>query len=201
MLLPLIFTTSCKKKLYYPQQQNEDIIEIKTEFGTMYMWLYKSTKQHRENFLTLAKNQYYDSTTFHRVVVNFVIQGGDPNSKDADKTNDGTGGPGYTIPAEFNDSITHVYGAVGAARDNNPQKASNGSQFYIVTNLPGAHFLDKNYTVFGIIFNGMDVAVAISTKAKDSKDRPLNDIKMDVNVVQFTPEYLKDNFGFNIPKY
>src|SRR5437868_4352889 len=89
---------SCSKK--DDSSSTEQIIEIKTSFGNMYMWLFKETPKHRANFLALADINYFDGTTFHRIVTNFVIQGGDPNSKDDDSTNDGTGGPNYTIPAE-----------------------------------------------------------------------------------------------------
>src|SRR5204863_5372392 len=133
----------------------DDLISMKTKFGEMVMCLYDLTPKHKANFLSLTEQHFFDSTTFHRIVPNFVIQGGDPNSKDSDPTNDGTGGPGYTIPAEINSLLKHDYGAVGAARDNNPQKASNGSQFYIVVNPSGDHNLDGNYTVFGMVIQGM----------------------------------------------
>lgn len=174
----------------------EKIIEIKTSFGTMYMWLYKQTPQHRSNFLKLADSGFFDGITFHRIIKDFVIQGGDPNSLDSDTTNDGTGGPGYTIPAEFVDSLKHDYGAIGAARTQNPQKASSGSQFYIVTNKAGTHQLDKNYTVFGKIISGVDIAYTISTQPKNAYDRPLTDIKMDVNVIEKTLQQLKTEFNF-----
>jgi cyclophilin family peptidyl-prolyl cis-trans isomerase len=197
----ILFIISCKKKDTTPNPkptpvETEKVIELKTSFGTMYMWLYKQTPQHRDNFLKLASTGFFDSTTFHRIIKDFVIQGGDPNSKDTDPSNDGDGGPNYTIPAEFVDSIKHDYGAVGAARDNNPEKASNGSQFYIVTNKIGSHSLDKNYTVFGKIIEGLDFAYTISTQTKDTKDRPLTNIIMDVNVVEKTLEQLKTEFNF-----
>jgi cyclophilin family peptidyl-prolyl cis-trans isomerase len=176
--------------------QTEKIIELKTSFGTMYMWLYKQTPKHRENFLKLADSGFFDNTTFHRIIQDFVIQGGDPNSKDTDPSNDGLGGPPYTIPAEFVDSIKHDNGAVGAARNNNPAKASNGSQFYIVTNAAGVHSLDKNYTVFGKLLSGIDIATTLSKQSKNSSDRPLQDIKMDVNVVEKTLAQLKSEFNF-----
>ena len=174
----------------------EKIIEIKTSFGTMYMWLYKQTLQHRANFLKLADSGFFDNTTFHRIVKDFVIQGGDPNSKDSDPTNDGYGGPGYTIPAEFVDSLKHDYGAIGAARNNNPLKASNGSQFYVVTNKTGDHNLDKNYTVFGKLISGVDIAYTISKEPSDGNSRPITDIKMDVNVIEKTLAQLKAEFNF-----
>jgi cyclophilin family peptidyl-prolyl cis-trans isomerase len=179
-----------------PSVQTEKIIEIKTSFGNMYMWLYKQTPKHRANFLALADTNYFDNTTFHRIIKDFMVQGGDPNSKDLDSLNDGNGGPPYTIPAEFVDSLKHVYGAVGAARTNNPAKASSGSQFYIVTNVAGYPFLDKNYTVFGKIFKGVEVAYTISLQAKNSKDRPYQEIKMDINILEKTVEQLKAEFNF-----
>lgn len=195
----LVLALSCKKTEKKETPVYEDIIEIKTTFGTMHMWLYKQTPLHRKNFLDLARTGFFDSTTFHRIISGFVIQGGDPNTKDTIAANDGSGGPGYTIPAEFIDSIKHKYGAVGAARDNNPAKASNGSQFYIVVDPNGEPGLDKNYTVFGIVFSGMDIAKSIAIQPKDSKDRPKTNIVMDVNIIQKTAEQLKSEFGFTMP--
>jgi cyclophilin family peptidyl-prolyl cis-trans isomerase len=177
----------------------ESIIEIITPEGTMYMWLYKETPLHRANFLKLADSGYFDGTTFHRIIPNFVIQGGDPNSKDSDPSNDGQGGPNYTIPAEFVNSLKHDFGAVAAARlgDNvNPLKASSGSQFYIVVNTAGTHNLDKNYTVFGKIISNMKPATTIVGKPRDSNDRPIANITMDVNVVQKTLAQLRTEFNF-----
>lgn len=180
-----------------PVEQTEKVIEIRTSFGSMYMWLNKETPLHRNNFLALADSGFYDSTTFHRCVTNFVIQGGDPNSIDSDSTNDGGGGPGYTIPAEINTAkFKHVYGAVGAARDNNPEKESNGSQFYIVLPKAGTPNLNGNYTVFGRIIKGMDVAEAIVKQPKNANDRPYADIRMDVNVLEKTLQQLKDEYNF-----
>jgi len=109
---------------------------ISTSFGDMKLVLYNETPQHRDNFIKLVKEGFYDSTLFHRVIETFMIQGGDPESKNAAKgAMLGNGGPGYTVPAEFNASLTHKKGALAAARqgDNvNPTKASSGSQFYIV---------------------------------------------------------------------
>ncbi len=176
----------------------EDIIEVNTSFGPMYIWLYKQTPLHRKNFLALADSGYFNNSTFHRIIKDFVIQGGDPNSKDADSTNDGTGGPSYTIPAEFKSTIKHVYGAVGAARNNNPQKASNGSQFYIVTNKAGTPTLNNNYTVFGRVIGGLDTAYTISTQPKNAQDRPFNNITMQVKVIKLTAAELKNRFQFDV---
>lgn len=192
---------ACKKETSDPAPSvpTEDVIEIKTSFGNMYMWLYKETPLHRANFLHLADSGFFDSTTFHRIVQNFVIQGGDPLSKDSDPSNDGTGGPGYTIPAEFVDSLKHVTGAVGAARlpdSVNPSKASSGSQFYInVVNNPS---LDGKYTIFGMIIKGMDVAQTIVSQPQGANNRPLTDIRMDVNVLKKTKAQIKEEYGYEV---
>jgi|MDTD01.3.fsa_nt_gb cyclophilin family peptidyl-prolyl cis-trans isomerase len=180
-------------------QIKEQVIEIKTKFGNMYMWLYKETPLHRANFLKLAKDEYFDSTTFHRIIAGFVAQGGDPNTKDNDPSDDGNGSPGYTVPAEIKTSIKHNYGAVGAARmpDNvNPAKASSGSQFYIVVNTAGTHGLDGGYTVFGKILGGMPVAQTIVNQPKGANDRPNEFIRMDVNIIEKTRAELKTEFNF-----
>jgi cyclophilin family peptidyl-prolyl cis-trans isomerase len=112
------------------------LIEIETDFGTMLAELSNATPLHRDNFIKLAEEGYFDGTIFHRVIAEFMIQGGDPNSRDAAAGQSlGTGGPGYTVPAEMRDSLVHVKGALSAARMGdgaNPLKASSGSQFYIV---------------------------------------------------------------------
>jgi cyclophilin family peptidyl-prolyl cis-trans isomerase len=158
---------------------------IHTDLGDMQGILYNETPLHRDNFVKLAKAGYYNGTLFHRVILGFMIQGGDPDSKTA-KPGDqvGAGGPGYTIPAEFRPSLQHKRGALAAARTNNPQKASSGSQFYIVEPEKGTHFLDNQYTVFGEITSGLEVITKIASVQKDQSDRPLKDIKMTVKIVE-----------------
>lgn len=204
-----MFMAACKKE-ETPSPQNatptptdtiEKIIEIKTSFGTMYMWLYKETPLHRANFLGLADTNYFDSTTFHRIINNFMIQGGDPNSKDTIATNDGSGGPGYTIPAEIDTSKhKHARGEVAAARlgnAQNPTKASSGSQFYICQSTSGTKHLDNEYTVFGKIIKGVEIVDAIVIQPKNSTtNRPLTNIKMDVNVIEKTRAQLRTEFNF-----
>lgn len=175
------------------------MIEIQTDFGNMYVWLYKETPLHRENFLKLAGQQFYDNTTFHRIIKDFMIQGGDPKSKDDDPNNDGTGGPGYDIPAEFVSSLKNVRGALATARlgDNvNPQKASNGSQFFI--NLVANTHLDNNYTVFGFVMKGMEAADKIAVQPKNANDRPLTNIKMQVKVLEKTKAEILSEYGYEV---
>lgn len=173
--------TKSKKKDY--------LCTINTSFGQMLVVLHDSTPLHKENFIKLSKSKFYDSTTFHRIIKGFMIQGGDINSKDKDPNNDGMGSNGYTIPAEFNKNFTHIQGALAAARmgDNvNPKKESSGCQFYIVENPQGTHFLNNNYTVFGQVIKGIEVISKIAEQPKNQMDRPLNDIKISIKV-----EYLK----------
>jgi cyclophilin family peptidyl-prolyl cis-trans isomerase len=123
--------------------------------------------------------KFYDGLLFHRVINNFMIQGGDPDSKDApaDKRL-GMGGPGYTVPAEIFPQITHKKGSLAAARDNNPQKASSGSQFYIVHNESSCQQLNGGYTVYGEVIEGLEIIDKIATVKTDANNRPVEDVKI-----------------------
>ena len=125
------------------------------------------------NFIKLARSGFYDGTLFHRVIPKFMIQGGDPNTKETDKSTWGTGGPGYNIKAEFN-SRSHLRGIVSMARSSDPDSA--GSQFFIVTG--DSTFLDREYTVFGQVVDGMEVADKIVNLPRDGNDCPLQEAKM-----------------------
>ena len=121
--------------LFPTENRTEEVAVISTKFGEMIVRLYDATPEHKANFLKLAKEGFYDSTTFHRIIEGFMVQGGDPNSKDDNLRNDGQGGPGYTLPAEIVRGYIHKKGALAAARmgnDTNPDMRSSGSQFYIV---------------------------------------------------------------------
>lgn len=160
---------------------------IHTDFGDMHGVLYNETPKHRDNFVKLVKQGFYNGTLFHRVILGFMIQGGDPDSKTAKPGQQlGGGDLGYTIPAEFNPMFTHKRGALAAARTGdqvNPKKNSSASQFFIVEPEKGAHFLDNNYTVYGEITDGLDVITKIASVQKDGSDRPLKDIKMTIKIV------------------
>ncbi len=131
--------------------------------------------RHVANFIALADAHFYDGTTFHRVIPNFMIQGGDPNSKDADPKNDGTGGPGYRVKAEFS-AAPHSPGVVSMARSADPDSA--GSQFFIMTR--GSESwrpqLDRQFSVFGHVLEGQDVVDRISRVPRDAADRPLENV-------------------------
>ena len=192
----------------------ECLVELETDFGNMTILLYNSTPKHRDNFIKLVEEGFYDGLLFHRVINGFMIQGGDPESKDAPAGKGlGSGGPGYQIPAEFSPDNVHVKGALAAARTNNPQKKSSGSQFYIVHGKPvtndamdatcskkgityspdirkeylekgGTPFLDNEYTVFGKVINGLDVIDKIARTKTGKSDRPAKDVKMKMKVIK-----------------
>lgn len=193
------------------------LVELETAYGNMIIQLYDATPKHQENFIKLIEDRFYDGLLFHRVIDGFMVQGGDPKSKNARKGQPlGSGGPGYTIPAEFVDSLVHVRGALAAARmgDNvNPEKSSSGSQFYIVHGRTvneeslnriesqkgvrysknqretykekgGTPFLDREYTVFGQVIEGLDVIEKIAKSPTDNRDRPVENVEMKIRVIK-----------------
>ena len=155
--------------------KKEEVVVLDTNYGEIIVKLYHDkTPKHANNFIKLVKEGFYDSLTFHRVIPGFVIQGGDPLSKDDNPYNDGQGGPGYLIPAELGEM--HRKGTLGAARLGdraNPKRKSNGSQFYIcLQNLPN---LDSGgYTVLGEVVSGWKAIDAIAALETDSRQRPVS---------------------------
>jgi cyclophilin family peptidyl-prolyl cis-trans isomerase len=206
-----------------PWQQlktTERLVEITTDQGVMIAKLYDSTPLHRNNFVKLVTEGFYDSLLFHRVISQFMIQGGDPTSKyAADGQQLGAGAaPGERVPAEFKPFLFHKKGALAAARDNNPERASSNCQFYIVqgkrlaeqeldqvlntrikpvapnfsysptqkemyTRIGGTPFLDQNYTVFGEVISGLDVIDKIANAPKNQMDRPLQNVRMKMRML------------------
>jgi cyclophilin family peptidyl-prolyl cis-trans isomerase len=158
--------------------KESNIVVLETSMGDITIELYpKDAPKHCANFKKLVNEGFYDGTAFHRVIPGFMIQGGDPNSKDDDRSNDGLGGPGYTIPAEI--KLKHELGSVAAARlgdQVNPKRESSGSQFYIVVG--DASHLDGQYTVFGKVIKGEDVAINISKVKRDARDNPLEKVEI-----------------------
>ena len=150
-----------------------DVI-IKTDFGSIkFSLLPDIAPETVRNFLELAKSGFYNGTLFHRVIPGFMIQGGDPNTKNPDKSVWGQGGPGYNLKAEFS-TRSHLRGIVSMARAADPDSA--GSQFFIVTS--DSTFLDKQYTVFGEVVDGMEVADKIVDLPRDGNDCPKQEAKM-----------------------
>lgn len=189
-------------------------VKLTTSKGDVFLKLYHETPRHRDNFVKLVKAKQLDGTLFHRVIKDFMVQGGDPDSKKASKGQFlGSGDLGYTIPAEFNPNFYHKKGALAAARNNNPERASSASQFYIVQGkiyndrqlnyleqdkgikipenqksvyktIGGTPFLDGEYTVFGETVKGLEVVDLISAVKVDGNNRPVEDISMKVTLLK-----------------
>lgn len=157
---------------------------IRTKFGDITLKFFPEVApNHVSSFIELAEKGFYNGTTFHRIIPKFMIQGGDPNSKDPDKSKHGTGGPGYQIKAEFNKK-PHKKGILSMARSQHPD--SGGSQFFICVG--DATFLDGKYTVFGEVTEGMDVADKIVAQDRDRRDNPKERIEMKLDIVTPKPD-------------
>ena len=158
------------------------IAVIETVHGTIKLEFFDDKAPgHVKNFKDLAGKNFYDGTTFHRVLPGFMIKAGDPNSKTDDRSSHGSGGPGYTIDAEFND-VKHERGVLSMARSGEPNSA--GSQFFICVN--DSFFLDGQYTAFGRVIEGMDVVDKIGNEPRDSNDKPNE--KMEIKSVSVIEE-------------
>ena len=157
---------------------SNEIAVIETSLGNIeFEFLEDKAPGHVKNFKELANDEFYNRTIFHRVIPGFMVQGGDPNTKSEDRSTHGTGGPGHTIKAEFNDE-SHERGIVSMARSQDPDSA--GSQFFVV--MKDSDFLDGQYTAFGRVTSGMDVADKIVDSPRDDKDNPLERIEMKVTI-------------------
>lgn len=155
----------------------EDFAVIETVHGTIELSFFADkAPKHVENFKKLAKEEFYNGTTFHRVIPDFMIQGGDPNSKNEDRSTHGSGGPGHSVDAEFNDA-KHDRGVLSMARSSDPNSA--GSQFFIC--VKDSYFLDGQYTAFGKVVSGMDVVDKIVNESCDGSDNP--DARMEMKSV------------------
>lgn len=158
----------------------EPEFDIVTTHGTMRVKLYSKTPKHRDNFIKLVREKYYDGIRFHRVIEGFMIQTGDPFSRDTSLIDRwGMGGPDYTVPAEFVNEYWHKKGALAAARKGdmaNPTKASSGSQFYIVHDENACLHLDGQYTIFGEVTEGLEIIDRIAVVPVDRYDRPYEDV-------------------------
>lgn len=181
----LTLAVSCRNNKKQNNMKEETFgpkYEIMTTKGPIVIALYNNTPLHRDNFARLVEEHFYDGLLFHRVIDGFMIQGGDPLSRDITAINAwGTGGPGYTVEAEFREGNTHKKGALAAARKGdmaNPKKASSGSQFYIVQDEEGCRHLDGQYTVYGQTIDGFDVIDEIASVPTDYKNVPLEEIKI-----------------------
>lgn len=210
IMLVFVGISFADKKDKKSKKEKNTYVEMKTTMGTMVLKLYNETPLHRDNFIKIVKEKQYDSLLFHRVIKNFMIQGGDPTSKNAQANAPLGSGEikGVSrVPAEFNPALYHKKGALAAARDGNPQKASSNCQFYIVQGklftdadldrmethngwkytseqremyktVGGTPHLDNNYTVYGELVSGMEVLDAIASVKTAVADRPVEDVRI-----------------------
>ncbi|RZK80865.1 MAG: peptidylprolyl isomerase [Pedobacter sp.] len=209
IILCIVFSTSLAAK---PKNK---YVRIKTEMGECIIKLYNETPLHRDNFVKLAKSHTLDGRLFHRIIKAFMIQGGEKDLKGASAADSSAyEAESYTVPAEFRDSLFHKKGVLAAARDNNPEKASSGTQFYIVQGkvftdeqldaverdrlkfklplwqrevyktLGGSPHLDKNYTVYGEVVQGLELVDKIAEVKTGERDRPVSDLKMTVTLLK-----------------
>jgi cyclophilin family peptidyl-prolyl cis-trans isomerase len=217
----------CSLNVFAQKSSKKDnLITIKTNQGTMMVLLFDETPKHKANFIKLAKDKFYDGLLFHRVIEGFMIQGGDPQSRNAKPDQMlGTGDNGYKLPAEFSPKLFHQKGALAMARDNNPAKQSSGCQFYIVQGrkwskadlakqsaraarkitdtqkkvyetMGGAPHLDGSYTVFGQVIHGIEVIDKITSFPRDERDRPEKDISMKVSVKKMKKKKITRKYGW-----
>ena len=175
-----ILLTSCSFESDKDQENNTlyEVAKIVTPEGEILFFLHNQTPKHKASFVKLVGERYFDSYTFNRVIENFVAQGGCPD------TPEGFSESPYLLEPEFDQDLRHIYGAVGAGRDNNPQMLSAGCKFYIVQNKQGLHRLDDKYTVFGQVLKGMDVVDKIVIAETDSIDQPVSPITFQIEIIK-----------------
>lgn len=186
-LIPVLAMGETRSKTFTKEEikkMTETKAAIETKFGKIELKFFPDVApNHVKNFIDLAKKGFYDGTIFHRVIPGFMIQGGDPNTKETDKSRHGMGGPGYNVKAEFN-SKSHKRGIVSMARSQDPNSA--GSQFFIC--VADSPFLDKQYTVFGEVTSGMEAVDKIVGQPRDKGDNPNERVEMKVKIIEKKPE-------------
>ena len=209
------------------QSKKDYLVTITTPWGDMHALLYDETPQHKANFLKLVDDKFYDNLLFHRIINLFMIQGGDPESHTAKQGMMlGNGDVGYKVPAEITSELFHKKGALAAARDNNPTKASSGCQFYVVhgqvwndimlqqqmarspkrvftdeqkqvyKNIGGTPHLDGNYTVFGQVIDNLWVIDSVAIQKRDGSNRPLKDIPMKITCKKMRKKKITKLYGW-----
>ena len=215
------------KKAKKVKATNTDFLfTLTTQYGDISFILYDKTPKHKANFLKLTQEKFYDDLLFHRVIKDFMIQGGDPNSRTAAAGAAlGSGDGGYRVDAEFDASLFHKKGVIAAARDGNPEKASSSCQFYIVQGkksddntltqietrgnfkytpqqreiyktIGGTPFLDQNYTVYGEVLKGIEVVDKVADEPGDGANRPTKDIKMKIKAEKMKKTAITKMFGY-----
>ena len=186
-ILTLLFAVTANSEVINKKHTEKEIKKmadtkavIETKFGNIELKFFPDVApNHVDNFIQLAKAGFYDETVFHRVIPGFMIQGGDPNSKNHDKSSHGMGGPDHKVKAEFSDK-PHKRGTLSMARSGQPDSA--GSQFFIC--VADAAFLNGQYSVFGEVVSGLEVVDKIVSQPKDARDNPNERVEMKVRIVE-----------------
>jgi cyclophilin family peptidyl-prolyl cis-trans isomerase len=223
----IIFILLLVNQALTAQSKKDYLVTITTPWGDMHAILHDQTPQHKSNFLKLVDDKFYDDLLFHRIINLFMIQGGDPDSRTAKQgTMLGNGENGYKVPAEITPELFHKRGALAAARDGNPAKASSGCQFYVVQGqvwndetlkermmrtpqrvftdaqkqvyktIGGVPHLDGNYTVFGQVIDNLWVIDSVATQKRDGNNRPLKDIQMKITCKKMRKKKITKLYGW-----
>jgi len=159
------------------QGQSDTLVFIETPFGEMTFKFHEETPKHKKHFIQLAEEGYWDTLTFNRIIEDFVVQGGCPDTKEGFQNSP------YLLKEEIHPSNQHVFGALGAGRDMNPEKQSAYCQFYIVHHLGGVHRLDGDYTIFGQLIKGREALIQLGKVPTDSMDAPIKEIPLKVSII------------------
>jgi peptidyl-prolyl cis-trans isomerase B (cyclophilin B) len=221
-----VSTTKVSKTPKIKKSKTDFLFTLTTQYGDISFILYDKTPKHKANFLKLTQEKFYDDLLFHRVIKDFMIQGGDPNSRTAAAGAAlGNGDGGYMVDAEFDATLFHKKGVIAAARDGNPAKASSSCQFYIVQGkkvddnmlnqietrgnfkytsaqreiyktVGGTPFLDQNYTVYGEVLKGIEVVDKVADEPGDSANRPTKDIRMKIKAEKMKKSKITKMFGY-----
>jgi len=167
----------------YAQENKQKMVRVETDFGSFVIALSENTPYHRANFIYLTKRNYFDGTFFHRVVKDFIIQGGNSDQTSTSKKRRKIGK--YLLPPDTRNGLRHHRGAVSmpSSEIENPHRLASPYEFFVVQQSPGAYHLDKNYTVFGYVVEGMDVVDQINSVPTDKREWPIDNIRMKVSVI------------------
>lgn len=167
----------------YAQENKQKMVRVETDFGSFVIALSENTPYHRANFIYLTKRNYFDGTFFHRVVKDFIIQGGNSDQTSTSKKRRKIGK--YLLPPDTRNGLRHHRGAVSmpSSEIENPHRLASPYEFFVVQQSPGAYHLDKNYTVFGYVVEGMDVVDQINSVPTDKREWPIDNIRMKISVI------------------
>jgi cyclophilin family peptidyl-prolyl cis-trans isomerase len=182
-------------------EEKDTLVQINTRFGQITVLLFRETPFHRANFLRLAAENSYDSTTFYHIKDDFMIQGGDFKSKEIKTEMEGQGAYGKSLPPELNSNFSHIQGALAAVKSGESEKGSTDSRFYLVEHPSGMHFLDQENTVFGQTLNGLEIIQAIAEQPVDVSGKPIRSIRMWMKILPMKKEKVAETYGWDYKRH